>query len=631
MKNLIIGTAGHIDHGKTTLIKALTGIETDRLKEEKKRGITIDLGFAFFDLPNGRRAGIVDVPGHERFIKNMLAGASGIDLVLLVIAADEGIMPQTQEHLDILSMLDTKRGVIVLTKCDLVEDDWLDLVMEEVKNKVEDTFLKNAPLVKVSAIEGIGIDGLKDTIVKLSDEISEKNTSSSLRLPIDRIFTMSGFGTIITGTLIEGSIEEKQVLELYPKEREVKVRNIQVHGENAKRAYAGQRVAVNLSNVKKEEVDRGDILGEPNSMKSTMMIDVKLNLLKNSPRQIENWNRLRLYHGTKELLCRVVLLDKDILKPGESSYAQLRLEEKTTFKYGDKFVVRYYSPLETVGGGIVLDPNPTKHKRFKEEVINELEAKSEGDKTQVIENTLEKYSIKFPNAKFITIQSGISEKLVNETLNNLVKDDVAIKLENDIYLHREFIAKHEEKLINILNKFHDKNPLKPGMTKEELRSKLFSNTKTKLFDEVLEIYMDMGTIEIINNNVSIKGFKISLSEDQTKFKKEILNIYLNNKFNPPLLKEVLDQLNIKGRDKDIIEVLINEDILVKVSDDLMFHRDNFEKAKELLIEYLKQNKEITLAEYRDLLSTSRKYVVPLLEFFDSIKLTKRVENKRVLQ
>ncbi|SKC64784.1 selenocysteine-specific translation elongation factor [Maledivibacter halophilus] len=630
MGNIIIGTAGHIDHGKTTLIKAITGIETDRLKEEKKRGITIELGFAFFELPNGKKAGIVDVPGHERFIKNMLAGVSGIDLVLLVIAADEGIMPQTQEHLDILSMLDIEKGIIVLTKCDLVDDEWISLVKEDIREKVKGTFLENSPLVSVSSMEGTGIDELKKYIAELTEDIPEKNVAEPLRLPIDRVFTISGFGTIVTGTLIEGTIQEKQSLMIYPEELEVKVRNIQVHGKSVDKAYAGQRVALNLTGVKKEDISRGDILAAENSMKNTMIIDVKLNLLKNSNRKIEHWTRLRFYHGTKEILCRVVLLDKDELNPGESCYAQLRLEEETACKYGDRFVVRYYSPLETIGGGVILDPNAIKHKMSNEDVINELKDKSEGNKELIIERALNKFSSKFPDIKFISIQIGLSEKLVEKAFQEFVKEKIAVKFSNGTYVHRNFIESNEEDLISFLTEFHTKNTLRPGVSKEEIRSRFFNNIKGKLFDEIMEVYYKNDILKILGDVVALKGFEVELSKKQAVLKEKIENLYKENEFKPPLLKDVINSMNISKQDKNIIDFMINVNILVKISDDILFHAQAYNKAKELLKNYLSKNKEITLAEYRDLLNTSRKYVLPLLEHFDAIKLTKRIENKRVL-
>ncbi len=633
MRNVIIGTAGHIDHGKTTLIRALTGIETDRLKEEKKRGITIELGFAYFDLPNGKKAGIVDVPGHERFIKNMLAGVSGIDLVLLVIAADEGIMPQTQEHLDILSILDVKKGIIVLTKSDLVDDEWLNLVREEIREKVHGTFLENAPLIPVSSVQGAGIEELKMNITTLTENAQEKDASEPLRLPVDRVFTMSGFGTVVTGTLIEGTISEKQSLTVFPKGLEARVRNVQVHGKSVPEAYAGQRVAINLTGVKKEELGRGDILAEPDSMKNTMIIDVKLNLLKSSNRKIEHWNRLRFYHGTKEILCRVVPIDKDELNPGESCYAQLRLEEETACKYGDRFVVRYYSPLETIGGGLVLDPNAVKHKKSDEDVISELTAKSEGDKGAIIENTLRKYSSKLPDIKFIAVQTGLSEKLVDDTLQTFLKDEIAVGFSGNIFMHRDFIEESEDALMSFLSKFHKNNPLKTGVSKEEIRSRFFNNTKGKLFEEITEFYIKSGVIEVFNSFVALKGFEIKLSKEQIVLKDKILKAYKDSEFKPPVLKEMSKILGNGTKDKeikDIIEVLIGSNVIVKISDEVLLDIDSYNKAKKLLVDFLRENEEIALSDFRDILNTSRKYVVPILEHFDSIKLTRRVEDKRVL-
>lgn len=630
MKNIIIGTAGHIDHGKTTLTKALTGIETDRLKEEQKRGITIDLGFAFFELPNGKKAGIVDVPGHERFIKNMLAGVSGIDIVILVIAADEGVMPQTQEHLDILSMLDLKRGIIVLSKCDLVDKEWIELVSEDIKTRVADTFLEKAPIIQVSATKGKGIEELKKLISEMTENVEEKNEENPLRLPIDRVFTMSGFGTVVTGTLIEGAIEEKQTLFIYPEEIEVKVRNIQVHGSTVKKAYAGQRVAVNLNGVKKDEINRGDILAEENSLKNTMIIDVKLNLLKNSKRKIENWTRMRLYHGTKEVLCRAVLLDKEVLNPGESCYAQLRLEDITACKYGDRFVVRYYSPLETIGGGIILDPNATKHKRFSNEIIEELEAKNEGNTHEVIESLILKHSEKLPTIKSISLQSGISEEPTRDIFMDLEKSKTIIKLGKEVFLHRDYIDNREEKLIEILSNYHKKNPLKNGISKEEIRSRLFPQMKGKLFDDIIDYFCNLKTIKVKNNIISLNSFEVKLTDSQLKTQNSIETLLKTSGFKPPTKEEIQKSLNLKKEDMNIIEVLEDKEILIKINEDLIFHIDNYNNAIEILKKHFEKNDKISLGEYRDLLDASRKYVVPLLEHFDSIKLTKRVEDKRVL-
>ncbi|MGE5679044.1 MAG: selenocysteine-specific translation elongation factor, partial [Pseudomonadota bacterium] len=347
MKNVIIGTAGHIDHGKTTLIKALTGRDTDRLREEKERGISIELGFTYFDLPSGRRAGIIDVPGHEKFIKNMLAGAGGIDVVVFVIAADEGVMPQTREHLNILSLLKVKKGIIALTKKDMVDEEWLDMIIEQVRDEVQDSFLKDAKIIPVSSTTGEGLKELIAEIDTVTEVVEEKDTHEVFRLPVDRVFTITGFGTVVTGTLISGSISEGDRVEIYPGRSETRVRSIQVHEKSVKTAYAGQRVAVNIANVKLDEIARGDILAKPGSMEPTMMLDARLEMLKSDDKSIDNRDRLRFYHGTSEIMCRVVLLDREELEPGDSAFVQLRLEEETACMKGDRFVIRTYSPMLT--------------------------------------------------------------------------------------------------------------------------------------------------------------------------------------------------------------------------------------------------------------------------------------------
>ncbi|SFJ73448.1 selenocysteine-specific elongation factor SelB/translation elongation factor TU,TIGR00485, partial [Terrisporobacter glycolicus] len=386
MKNIIIGTAGHIDHGKTALIRALTGKETDRWEEEKRRGITIDLGFTNFDLPSGDRAGIIDVPGHEKFVNNMLAGVIGMDLVMLVVAADEGMMPQTREHVDIMSQLGVEKSIVVLNKCDLVDDEWKELVKEEIKEELIGSVFENANMIEVSSVTGEGIDNLIQEIVHMTkDEVTEKDINTIPRLPIDRSFSISGFGTIVTGTLISGSIKKDDELEIYPTGQKAKIRSIQVHGKDVKECFAGQRSAINISNLKKDEIKRGYVLAPPNSMEDTMMLDVKLNVLNSSERILSNRCRLHLFTGTSEVLCRAVLLDVQEAAPGDSCYAQLRLEEKIAVRRGDKFIVRFYSPLETVGGGVILDANPTKKTPFNNAQLEEIKRKEEGSHSDIVE------------------------------------------------------------------------------------------------------------------------------------------------------------------------------------------------------------------------------------------------------
>ncbi|HZJ76394.1 MAG TPA: selenocysteine-specific translation elongation factor, partial [Oscillospiraceae bacterium] len=473
MKNIIIGTAGHIDHGKTTLIKALTGHETDRLGEEKKRGISIQLGFTYFDLPGGRRAGIIDVPGHERFIRNMLTGVGGMDIVMLVVAADEGVMPQTKEHLDILSLLKIKNGIIVITKSSLVDEEWLELVKEDIREEVEGTFLENSEIVTVDSIEGTGINKLVNKIDKLTEETESRDTDAPARMPIDRIFTIVGFGTVVTGTLTEGKISVEDILEILPEQVKVRIRNIQVHGQSVNTAYAGQRVAINLANVKTEDIERGQILAQLNSMEPTMMIDAKLNLLKDISRNIKNRDRVRIYHGATEVLARATLLNKDEGKAGESIYVQFRLEETTAVKKGDNLIIRYYSPMETLGGAIVIDANPGKHSRFDENVIKDLAARERGTPREIIEKQIDIHSKEFPSLFFIAKLTAQQLDNVKSIVSDLAEEGKVLILGDDNVIHKNYYGNIKKQLTDLLMVYHKSNPLKPGMLREEVRSRLF--------------------------------------------------------------------------------------------------------------------------------------------------------------
>ena len=473
MKNIIIGTAGHIDHGKTTLIKALTGRETDTLKEEKKRGISINLGFTYFDLPSKKRAGIVDVPGHEKFIKNMLAGASGLDMVLLVVAADEGVMPQTVEHLDILTYLNIKNGMIVLTKSDTVDEEFRELVKEDIRENVQGTFLEEAEIIEVDSISRKGLDELISKIDDMTEEIEDKNLNSPARLNIDRVFSIKGFGTVVTGTLIEGKISVDDDLVIYPKELPTKIRSIQVHGESVDTAYAGQRTAINISNVKVEEIERGDVLASVNSLEEAMMLDVKLSIVKHMNIGLKHWDRLRLYHGTREILCRAVPLEVEEINPGESGFVQLRLEESIVAKKGDKFVVRRYSPMETIGGGVIVDTNPRKHKRFDKNVIEALAVKEKGELTDILEEYIKANSKNYPNIKDIMSYSGENEANIKEALNKLIEENKIVAV-NNMYMHIIQYDKLKEVLLKTLQDYHKKFRLRKGMVKEETRSKIES-------------------------------------------------------------------------------------------------------------------------------------------------------------
>ncbi|MEG0181121.1 MAG: selenocysteine-specific translation elongation factor [Peptostreptococcaceae bacterium] len=626
MKNVIIGTAGHIDHGKTTLIKALTGRETDTLAEEKKRGISINLGFTYFDLPSNKRAGIVDVPGHEKFIKNMLAGASGLDMVLLVVAADEGVMPQTVEHMDILTFLNIKKGMIVLTKSDTVDDDFRELVKEDVREKVQGTFLEDAEIIEVDSISKRGMDELIAKIDKMTDEIEDKNLEAPARLNIDRVFSIKGFGTVVTGTLIEGKISIDDDLVIYPKELKTKIRSIQVHGESVDTAYAGQRTAINISNVKVDEIDRGDVLASIHSLEEAMMLDVRLSIVKHMDSGLKHWDRLRLYHGTREILCRAVPLEVEEIKPGESGLVQLRLEESIVAKKGDKFVVRRYSPMETIGGGIVIDTNPRKHKRFDETIISALKVKEKGELTDILEEYLKNNSRNYPNFKEIMSYSGDSEENIKKALEKLIEENKVVCV-NNMYMHINQYNLLKENSEAELKAYHKKFRLRKGMLKEEVRSKIESKFKTREFDVLLDMFVNDELIKVDGNIVSLKDFNVVLNEKQLKIKNEIEKTLTSAGLNN--IYTIEDITNNKKEYEEVFESLLGNTV-VRLEDNYIMSAKVYEDAKNKLINYLKENKEITLGDYRDLVNSSRKNCMIILEDFDRNKVTKRVENKRVL-
>ena len=631
MRNIIIGTAGHIDHGKTTLIKALTGRETDRLEEEKRRGITIDLGFTYFDLPNGSKAGIIDVPGHERFIKNMLAGVVGMDMVLLVIAADEGIMPQTTEHLNILNILGLENGIVVLTKCDLADQEWISLVKEDIRDSLKSTFLEGAPIVDVSSKTGYGIDKLIQEINGLAQKaVKERDLNTISRLPIDRVFSIQGFGTVITGTLITGILKKGDEVEIYPVNKISRIRNIQVHSSDAEKAYAGQRTAINLSNIKKTDIYRGCVIAPVNSMKNTMMLDVKLNLLKSSKRIVVNRSRLHFYTGTSEILTRVVLLDRDELSPGESCYAQLRLEEEVAVRRGDKFIVRFYSPVETVGGGEIIEPVPLKRKRFDEDLIEELKIKEKGSGADVIEKII-KQSKDLLSVSALAKTTALTETEVRYDIEILEQEEKIslFKVKNEMYIwHKSFEIELEEKLEKYLFNFHKVNKYAKGVRKSEIKSKFLPDLKQLLFDTVILFFAEKGLIKQTDEFISLPYFTVEYDEDYTKIKGKALNILNDVKFEFLKFEELEEKTGLPMTN-DVLSLMMAEKDLVKINE-LVTSKILYEEAKNILVEFLKKNKKISAAQYRDLLNTNRKTAITLLEHFDMVKLTKRVENDRIL-
>ena len=633
MENVIIGTAGHIDHGKTTLIKALTNRDTDRLKEEKKRGISIELGFSYFDLPSNKRAGIIDVPGHEKFVKHMLAGVGGMDVVMLVVAADEGVMPQTIEHLDILSLLDVKKGVIVVTKKSMVDQEFLELVLEDIKEAVKGSFMEGSKLIAVDSINKDGIDDLIKEIDRLSTEVKKDKNTKPVRLPIDRVFTIKGFGTVITGTLLEGTVRVDDQLELLPQHQEVRVRNIQTYGEDSKTAYSGQRVAINLSNVKKDEIERGNVLAAKASMETTMMIDGKLSVLKNYKRILENRTRVRVYNDSNESIARLTLLDREEAKAEEELYVQIRLENEIAIKKGDKIVLRLYSPMETIGGVEVIDPYPQKHKRFDEVVLKELQLRESGDLGFMVETMVEKHSRNCVSLEFLSMSLSENKEVIQTILSNFVKEGRVISLGKLGYIHRSYYNQLKEKVEGYLDEFHKNFPLQPGMMKEELRSRIEKSESTTINDHFYHLLVEEGVLRIEDQYVALSGFEIKLTEEQKAIEELILAILNREPFNPPrrseILKEVGETYSLEEADK--VFNMLSTTQLMRLNEDVYFLKEFYDKAKEEVKSYLKKHESVTIAEFRDHIQTNRKIAMALLEKMDSEGITKRSGDQRFLK
>ncbi|MGE9947248.1 selenocysteine-specific translation elongation factor [Bariatricus sp. HCP3S3_E12] len=635
MKNIIIGTAGHIDHGKTTLIKALTGRNTDRWEEEQRRGITIDLGFTWFDLKNGDRVGIIDVPGHEKFINNMVAGVVGMDLVMLVVAADEGIMPQTREHMDILGLLGIKKSILVLNKCDLVDEEWLELVEEEIQEELKGTFLEGAPVVRVSAATGQGLEELTDTIIRvMADEVEEKDTQTIPRLPIDRVFTLSGFGTIITGTLISGTISKEDVLEMYPIGKECKIRSIQVHGQDKDKCYAGQRVAINLSNIKKKEIHRGCVIAPKNSMKNTDLLDVKLSVLPDSMRIVTNHERLHLYTGTSEILCRAVLLDKEEIGPGESGLVQLRLEEEIALKRGDRFVVRFYSPMETIGGGVVLEPNPVRKKRFDEKAIEELKKKESGSLADVMELHIKQHAdTMITMAELAKIMAHSVDEL-QEYLEELKEEGIVhvFAMKKDVYLwHRDSEYALRQKIQEALEAYHKRYPYRYGMKKAEIHNTYLKKVKPIVFDAYIEQLVAQNQIGRKDEYLHLAEFEVSKDAMFLKTEKTLVDAFEKAGFDFVRFSEIDLGTIPRETAEDVLLLLVDEERVVRINEEMFTMKYLMDEAEEKIRKHLENEDVITIAQVRDMFSTSRKSAKPILEYMDSIKVTKKTgaESERV--
>ena len=635
MKNIIIGTAGHVDHGKTRLIKALSGIDTDRLEEEKKRGITIELGFAHIPNDAGYNIGVIDVPGHEKFIKNMLAGIGGIDFVLFVVAADEGIMPQTREHFEILNALGIDDGIIAVTKTDMVEEEWLELLLDEVNEYFAGTFLEGKPVIPVSAVTGENIEVLRDAIIAKCDRENKRREEAELfRLPVDRVFTMSGFGTVVTGTLVDGVVRVGDEIMIYPHAgegpggtdgRKVKVRGIETYGRETDQAVAGQRTAVNLAAIGKDDIDRGDVIAAKDAVTVTSMIDVRLKIFSSSDRIVLNNSRVHLYSGAAEVLSKVILLDRDALGAGEECYAQLRLEEPMALRRGDKFIIRFYSPIITVGGGTVLDTLPVKHKRNRADVLEEIEILSSGSTEDIIAAKAGEY--RYVKQGDLGREMGLLPSEMEAEVQSLTGasgEARIVKLPDTTLLSTAKFNRMREVLEGIINSYHEANPLADGIPRQELLSRLRDSWYTeddKLIQAAVRYLMAEGVLEDRGKSIALSGFSIEYTDAQKKLKKKIADMYSGAGLEMIRTDEVM-ALGAAEGGKGIIAAILGdlerEGVITKVNPSYYISVPGWEKAVATARSF---DGEFTLAEYRDRLGTSRKYAAELLPAFDKAGIT----------
>jgi len=634
LKQIILGTAGHIDHGKTTLIKAVSGIDTDRLKEEKQRGITIELGFAAIDLPSKVHIGVVDVPGHEKFVKNMVAGASGIDVVAMIIAADEGVMPQTREHLEICDLLGVEYGFVALTKIDMVDEEWLELVMDDVKTFTQGTFLENSPIVPVSSVNGEGIDRFVQTLDEYCRQIPDREASSLFRLPADRVFTIKGFGTVITGTLISGKIGTGEPVMIYPSGIKTKVRGLQVHDQPVNEAEAGMRTAINFQGIEKTTVNRGDVVARPDTLRSTYMTDVEFQYLESNERPIKNRENVRFHTGTSEIPCRIILLDREEIIPGEKAIVQLRLDAPVACVRDDRFVVRSYSPVRTLGGGRILSPVPKKHKRFRQDVIMGLQKLLAQDPETLIDFHLQEAGYSELTLTDLTIMTNLSTRRLDDALQSLLSKQAIIQTDKSPkrYIHQQTLDQFKNEVVQQLSAYHTKHPLKAGMPKGELKSKFPPIMSSKLFNQLIHRMVQAEAIYQTESAIRLPDHEVRLAEDESDLRQKILDALQREGLQPPLFKDLVSQLNIRPETaKNIMMLLVNEGKLIKAKDDLFFHADAIKELQARLVAYLKSNGDISTPEFKEMTGASRKYTIPLLEYFDATNITIRVGDNRKLR
>jgi selenocysteine-specific elongation factor len=632
MKPVIVGTAGHIDHGKTALVKALTGIDADRLEEEKRRGITIDIGFAHLELPgeNGEklRLGFVDVPGHERFVRNMLAGVGGIDLVLLVIAADESIKPQTREHFDICRLLRVERGITVLTKSDLVDSETLEVVRLEIEEFLRGSFLdsSHSPIVAVSSRTGAGLDQLKQELIKIAAEVHAKDSGAIARLPIDRVFTMKGFGTVITGTLIAGTIRKDDELEIFPGGRRARVRAIQVHGKNAERATAGERTALNLAGVTTAQLARGMALARPATFRSTNRVDVSLSLLQ-SAKPLKHRSRVHLHAHTSETIATVLLYDEKQIALGQTAFVQLRLDDSVMLLPGDRFIIRQFSPVVTIGGGVVLDAAPP-HRVSKSVQKSSLGILASGDPTAILQARIERRGGRGLSRTEAIAETGWRREQINNYLRDAIAHDPIIPI-GDLLVASSAIEKLKSELAGTLAKFHKQTPLVAGMSKEALREAV--DAEPAVFGYVVESLANAKNVEISGELVRLPGRGIVMKDEEAESKQIIERVFASAGLKVPALHDVLAGLKVdRARAQKLVTLLLRDKVLIKISDELVFHSEALHGLRRQLGAEKLKSPKMNVARFKDLTGVSRKYAIPLLEYLDRERITRRVGDERVI-
>ncbi len=631
-KHIILGTAGHVDHGKTTLVKALTGTDTDRLAEEKKRGITIELGFAHLSLPSGQMLGVIDVPGHERFIKNMVAGAGGIDLVLLLVAADEGVMPQTREHFDVCRLLGVERGLVVISKIDTVDDELLELVTEEVAELVAGSFLEEAPVIPVSATNGAGLDVLLAALDEMAATVVERPDSGAFRLPVDRAFVIKGFGTVITGTVLSGALGLGDAVTLSPSGLTSRVRSLQAYGEEREQVFAGERAAINLHGLEKSEIERGEILARPETVVPTSMVDVFYTHLSSATSPLPARSKMLIHSGTAALMGTVVVLNGLELAPGTSAFVQVRLENPTVIVYGDRVVMRSFARRETVGGGLVINPCPAKH-RLKEYMtlqpdFERLRVGTSGDVVSILVKQAGFAGLRLSDLKaFLNYSGKALAKVVDELLAR--REIVRFDNERQLFITGELFEDLAEKILAMVIDYHQREPLREGMAKEEVRSRL--GLSAPLFHALLQRLVKNTRLVVDKDLVRTPDHRVKLAVDVDKLKKQLIALYKKAGLSFPDYSSLAKNLLAEDEDiRSLMTILVKEGILLKVRDGIFITPEHYERMRSEVVSFLKENGTMTTQEFKAKINLSRKYVIPLFEYLDQCKVTARKGEARIL-